>query len=165
VNDRFETPGSRRGLFHFRSLMLVHERAMAHRSNRRAHSKARRGVAASELAVCLPVIVLLVLAMIEACTMIFLKQSLTIASYEGVRMSLAQDADDADVQTAANGVLRDRRVQGARVTIRPADITRVAPGEYIEVTVSAPTGPNSVIPGSFLRGRTLSATSVMMKEF
>jgi hypothetical protein len=56
-------------------------------------------------------------------------------------------------------------VQGASVTMRPADITRVAPGEYIEVTVSAPTGPNSVIPGSFLRGRTLSATAVMMKEF
>jgi len=139
---------------------------MTSRIERRAKSLAiRRGVAASELAVCLPVIVLLVLAMIEACTMIFLKQSLTIASYEGVRMSLAQDADDADVQAAASGVLRDRRVQGARVTIRPADITRVAPGEYIEVTVTAPTDPNSVIPGSFLRGRTLSATAVMMKEF
>jgi Flp pilus assembly protein TadG len=138
---------------------------MTYRSIRRASSTSRRGVAASELAVCLPVIVLLVLAMIEACTMIFLKQSLTIASYEGVRMSLAQDADDSDVQAAASGVLRDRRVQGARVTIRPADITRVAPGEYIEVTVSAPTDPTSVIPGSFLRGRTLSATAVMMKEF
>jgi Flp pilus assembly protein TadG len=144
---------------------MIHRRAMTYRSSRRALSTSRRGVAASELAVCLPVLVLLVLAMIEACTMIFLKQSLTIAAYEGARMSLAQEADDADVQAAADGVLRDRRVQGARVTIRPADITRVAPGEYIEVTVSAPTDPNSVIPGSFLRGRTLSATAVMMKEF
>jgi hypothetical protein len=31
--------------------------------------------------------------------------------------------------------------------------------------VTAPTDRNSVIPGSFLRGRTLSATAVMMKEF
>ncbi|MEM9660354.1 MAG: TadE/TadG family type IV pilus assembly protein, partial [Planctomycetota bacterium] len=37
----------------------------------------RCGLAVTELAVCLPVVVLLVLAMIEACTMIFLKQSLT----------------------------------------------------------------------------------------
>ncbi len=136
------------------------------RSHRRAcPSHRRRGVAASELAVCLPVIVLLVLAMIEACTMIFLKQSLTVAAYEGVRTSLQQDASAAEIQAACQGVLRDRRVQAARVTIRPADVASLAPGEYIEVTVSAPTDPNSVIPGSFLRGRTLSATATMMKEF
>jgi hypothetical protein len=125
----------------------------------------RKGVAASELAVCLPVIVLLVLAMIEACTMIFLKQSLTIAAYEGARFALEPKALAADVQAASEGILRDRRVQGGRVTVSPADLTRVAPGEYIEVTVTAPTNPNSVIPGSFMRGRTFSATATMMKEF
>jgi hypothetical protein len=122
-------------------------------------------VAASELAVCLPVIVLLVLAMIEACTMIFLKQSLTVAAYEGARTALEPRAGAADVRTTANGVLRDRRVQRASVTIRPTNFAALDPGEYIEVTVSAPTDPNSTIPGSFLRGRTLSATAVMMKEF
>jgi hypothetical protein len=122
-------------------------------------------VAASELAVCLPVIVLLVLAMIEACTMIFLKQSLTVAAYEGARTALAPRAAAVDVQGAADGVLADRRVQRAVVTIRPTNFAALEPGEYFEVTVSAPTGPNSVIPGSFLRGRTLSATAVMMKEF
>ena len=136
------------------------------RSTRRACAPHdRRGVAASELAVCLPVIVLLVLAMIEACTMIFLKQSLTVAAYEGVRTSLAQNANVGEVQAACQGVLRDRRVQGARVTVRPANVASLAAGEYVEVTVSAPTDSNSVIPGSFLRGRTLSATATMMKEF
>jgi hypothetical protein len=122
-------------------------------------------VAASELAVCLPVIVLLVLAMIESCTMIFLKQSLTAAAYEGVRAALSPRAAAADVQAAADGLLRDRRVQGASVTIRPTNFATLQPGEYIEVTVSAPTDANSTIPGSFLRGRTLSATATMMKEF
>jgi Flp pilus assembly protein TadG len=137
----------------------------SHRKRRALNNGSRRGVAASELAVCLPVIVLLVLAMIEACTMIFLKQSLTVAAYEGARTSLVPNATAAQVQAACNGVLRDRRVQGARVTLRPANLASVAPGEYIEVNVAAPTDPNSVIPGSFLRGRTLSATAVMMKEF
>ncbi len=136
------------------------------RNERRVGSRARRrGVAASELAVCLPVIVLLVLAMIEACTMIFLKQSLTVAAYEGARTALEPQAAARDVQSSADGVLADRRVQKATVTIRPTNFAALEPGEYIEVTVSAPTGPNSVIPGSFLRGRTLSATAVMMKEF
>ncbi|MGD9632583.1 MAG: TadE/TadG family type IV pilus assembly protein, partial [Pirellulales bacterium] len=45
----------------------------------------RRGAAAAELALCLPLIVFLLLASLEACSMIFLDHSLTIASYEGVR--------------------------------------------------------------------------------
>ncbi len=49
----------------------------------------RDGVAATELAVCMPVIVLVVLATIESCAMIFLQQSLSIAAYEGARVALA----------------------------------------------------------------------------
>jgi hypothetical protein len=125
----------------------------------------RRAVAASELAVCLPVLVLLVLAMIESCTMIFLKQSLTVAAYEGVREALEPAAQTADVQSKCDGVLADRRVQGGQVVITPANFDTLAPGEFIQVTVSAPAGRNSVIPGSFFRGRTLSASATMMKEF
>jgi hypothetical protein len=49
--------------------------------------------------------------------------------------------------------------------VQPANFERRAPGSFIEVSVSAPAGSNSVIPGSFFRGRTLSATATMMKEF
>jgi Flp pilus assembly protein TadG len=122
-------------------------------------------VAAAELAVCLPVIVLLVLGMIEACTMIFLKQSLTVAAYEGARTAIRPNADAADVQSTCDGVLTDRRVAAGVVAVSPKDISSAAIGDYIEVTVSAPAGRNSVIPGSFFRGRTLSATASMMKEF
>lgn len=97
--------------------------------------------------------------------MIFLKQSLTTAAYEGVRTALEQRAGAADVQATCDAVLRDRRVQGGRVTVQPADIDGLATGQYIVVTVSAPADRNSVIPGSFFRGRTLSATASMMKEF
>lgn len=127
--------------------------------------RSRRAIAASELAVCLPVLVLLVLAMIECCTMIFLKQSLTVASYEGIRNAIEPNATTATVQAAATGVLADRRVNGATVSITPANFESIARGEYITVTVSAPASRNSVIPGSFFRGQTLSATATMMKEF
>jgi Flp pilus assembly protein TadG len=134
-----------------------------HCGHRRTTS--RRGVAASELAVCLPVMVLLVLATIETCTMIFLKQSLTVASYESVRTALQPGAVAADVQATCDGVLADRRIQGGKLTISPANFTQLTPGEYIQVTVSAPADSNSVIPGSFFRGKTLSASATMMKEF
>ena len=125
----------------------------------------RRAVAASELAVCLPILVLMVLAMIECCTMIFLKQSLTVAAYEGIRTAIEPASTTTNVQTACNAVLTDRRVKGATVTINPVNFQGLARGQYITVTVSAPAAKNSVIPGSFFRGRTLTGTATMMKEF
>ena len=125
----------------------------------------RRAVAASELAVCLPILVLLLLAMIEACTMIVLKQSLTVASYEGVRVALEPTGTTSQVQAAANGVLTDRRVRNGAVVVTPSNWETLSPGNYVTVTVSAPANRNSVIPGSFFRGKTLSAAATMMKEF
>lgn len=126
---------------------------------------ARRGVAAAEFAVCLPVIVLIVLATIEACTMVFLKQSLSIAAYEGARAALSQNATNADVQRVAQQVLTERGVSGGTVTIDPADLTSAAPGEYLTISVTAPAAGNAVIPIRFYRGRTLTGAAAMMKEF
>ncbi|MBL9165071.1 MAG: pilus assembly protein [Planctomycetaceae bacterium] len=125
----------------------------------------RRAVAASEMAVCLPILVLLVLAMIESCTMIFVKQSLTVASYEGIRKAIEPSATTAQVEAACNAVLADRRVKGATITITPTNFQAAARGTYITVSVSAPAAKNSVIPGSFFAGRTLSGSATMMKEF
>lgn len=125
----------------------------------------RKGVAAAELAVCLPVIVLIVLSTIEACTMVFLKQSLSIAAYEGARAALAQNATNSTVQNVANQVLTQRRVNGGTVTISPGNLIAVAPGEYMTITCSAPASRNSIIPIRFYRGRTLTGSATMMKEF
>jgi len=125
----------------------------------------RDGVAAAELAVCLPIIVILVLAMIESCTMVFLKQSLSIAAYEGVRTALLEGADGTDVRRNGQQVLTDRRVKGGTITIRPNNFEALPVGEYVEVTVTAPADLNSVIPGSFFRGKMLTGTATMMKEF
>jgi hypothetical protein len=125
----------------------------------------RRGVATTEFAVCLPIVMLMILAMIESCSMIFLKQSLTIASYEGVRTALVENATGDDVRFSCQQLLDDRRIQGGTISIQPPNFELLAPGEYIQVSVTAPADLNSVIPGSFFSGRTLTGTVTMMKEF
>lgn len=124
-----------------------------------------RGVAATELAVCLPVIVLMVLATIEACSALFLKQSLTVAAYEGVRAAIAAGATTADVQASCNQILTDRKIKGATITISPSNISALNPGDFIDVTVSAPCTTNSLVPATFYRGKTLSAKASMMMEY
>jgi Flp pilus assembly protein TadG len=131
---------------------------------RSSRSSKARGVAAAELAVCLPVVVLLVIATIEACSAVFLKQSLTVAAYEGVRTALAERTTAGSVQAACNQILTDRKVIGGVITINPTDIASLQPGDFIDVTVSAPCNSNSVVPTTFYRGRTLTATASMMVE-
>lgn len=125
----------------------------------------RLGVAATEFAVCLPVVVLLVVGTIEACSMIFLKQSLAIAAYEGARTAIIPGATKATVEAACNQILADRKVKGATITVKPSDIAALNPGDYVDVTVTAPCNSNSVVRNTFYRGKTLSSSASMMIEF
>ncbi len=133
-------------------------------SHQRSERNLRRGVAATEFAVCLPVLVLLMLGMIEACTMIFLKQSLACAAYEGAHTAVMPNATAADVRSVCEGILEDRRVRDATIQITPNNLTNLAEGQYFEVRISAPSSSNAVLPGRFFRGRTLSSSATMMKE-
>ena len=98
----------------------------------------RSGVAAVELAVCLPILLLLFVGMIETCTMIFLKQSLAIAAYEGMHTALEAEADAADVEATCNTILTQRRVTGSNVVCDPGNFETLAPGSFFTVRVSAP---------------------------
>lgn len=123
-----------------------------------------RGVAATELAVCLPIIVLIVVATIEACSAVFLKQSLTVAAYEGVREAIDEGGTSASVKAVCDQILADRRINGATVTVTPSDVPSLAPGEFVDVTITAPCDANTVVPATFYRGKTLSAKASMMIE-
>lgn len=131
---------------------------------RTKRKRSRLGVAATELAVCLPIIVLLVIATVEACSMVFLKQSLAIAAYEGARTAIVPNATEAMVRTAAMQILTDRRIKGGTVTVKPTNVAALVPGDYVDVTVTAPCGSNTIVPNTFYRGRSISAGASMMIE-
>jgi hypothetical protein len=131
---------------------------------RRCRGRARQAAAAAELAICLPLIVSLVLASIEACTMIFLDHGLTITSYEGVRVAINYDATNAGVYARCNEIIGQRSIADATVSINPANVANVPRGQAIAVTVSAPCDPNMIIPPWFFGGRTLTASTTMVKE-
>ena len=133
-------------------------------SNRRTRPRARTAAAAAELAICLPLIVFLLLASLEACSMIFLDHSLTIASYEGVRMGINYDGTNAQVIARCNQVVAARGVDGATISINPANVATVDRGTPIRITVSAPCESNALLPLWFYNGRTLSSSTTMVKE-
>lgn len=108
---------------------------------------------------------LIVLGTIEACNVIFTKQSCEIAAYEGVRGTLITGTTLASVTFRVNNVLTQRGVQGAVVTVTPNDFPTRPYGTNITVNVTAPCDQNSILPAWFYAGQSVVGEVVMMKEY
>ena len=131
---------------------------------RNQHCGKRRGVAAVEFAVCLPVIILLVFGAIEASSFIFLKQSLNVAAYEGIRESIRISSNTSNGVDRAQNILDARNVQDFDIAFPNGEAGDATRGDEIVIEVSAPTATNSPLAGQFVTNRVLTARVVMVKE-
>ena len=125
----------------------------------------RRGVAVTELAICTPILLLISVALIELTSLIFVKQSLSVAAYEGAHQGVQASATASDVIRAANEILTQRRIQGGSVTVTPSDIPNVPAGELFTVRVSASSDVNGLAIFRLFSSAQLNSEAVAMKEF
>lgn len=134
------------------------------RPKRRARvRRSRSALAVVELAVCLPAIVLMVLGSIEACSMIFVKQSLHIAAYEGIRRAVRYDATEQIVLDRCQQILDERGVENATIELTPNTPDTVERGNELTLRISAPVLDNSLLRLRFFEGQ-LEAQATMVKE-
>lgn len=133
-------------------------------NRKRKAARNRKGAAVVEFAVCLPLIVLIMLGSIEAANMLFLRQALVQASYEGAKAAVKPESDNATVTLIANQVAEGRRLSGFTIETTPADVSSVPQGDLIRVRASAPVNSNSFISGTVFRVVNLDAEAVMVKE-
>ena len=124
----------------------------------------RRGVAVVELAICMPILVLILLATIEACVMLQLQQNLAVTAYEGTRIGIMPGAGASAVELQCEMLLDDRNINGYTITMDPADPAALNVGDPFTVTVQADCSANSVTGGVFFDGKTLSESVVMRAE-
>ncbi len=96
--------------------------------------------------------------------MIFLKQALVQTAYEGAKVAVKRHATNADVADAMQAVLNGRTLENTTITIRPRDVSQVDRGEFISITISAPSDTNSVFPFGPFQGQRIEATAEMVKE-
>ena len=135
-----------------------------HKSKPNSHRhRDRSGVAMVELAVCLPAIVVLVIGGIECANMIFVKQSLHIAAYEGMRLAVQEDVPTTDVIARTQQVLDERRVHDSNITFDPANPETLDRGTTFTMTIDAPAASNSPIALRFFDGD-LESFVTMVKE-
>lgn len=124
----------------------------------------RGGVATAELVVCLPVLVLLVFGSIEASSLIFLRQSINVAAYEGIRETVRAGSDGANGIARAENILNARNVEGFQIAFPEGDGSDSERGELVAITVSANSNVNSPLAGSFIPNRLVTTRVVMVKE-
>ena len=134
------------------------------RFKRNQHGR-RSASAVVELAITLPVFVLILFGTIETTTMIFLQQSLEICAYQGARTALIPSSTTANVTAACGTILTDRNVQSATVSISPANYESRPYGTLIRVRVTAPCNSNSPFSPWFYGGHSLVGEVTLMKEY
>ncbi len=125
----------------------------------------RRGIAVVELAITLPVFVLILFGTIETTRMIFLQQSLEICAYQGARVALIPSSNPTKVSNACATILSDRNIRSASVTVSPANYETMPYGTLVQVQVTAPCSINSPFSPWFYGGRALTADVTLMKEY
>lgn len=131
-----------------------------HRSCRTA----RRGVATVELAVCLPVLLLLVVGAIEGSNFIFLKQAVTVAAYESAHIVTRAGGTKAEAERRADQILSARSLDKTSISFSPANPEAALRGELVSVSVAAPASANSIGLDWFFDKQTVSATVRMVKD-
>ena len=102
-------------------------------------------------------------ATLEVTFAIFLRQSLAVAGYEGVRTAVLPGGSTALASVEIERILEERRVKDAIYTFSKSPETAV-PGEMITLTISAPSNANSFVSTGFLAPSTIAISATMVRE-
>lgn len=89
---------------------------------RNIKSSHRRGAALLEMAVCLPLFVLLVWGTVEVNDAIFKKQTLTSAAHEGALLGTRPGTTLEDIQNRVSTILQARSIEQYSVTIESGGV-------------------------------------------
>ena len=119
--------------------------------NKKRARRLRRAIATVELAVCLPLLVLIVFGSIQAADLIYLKHAVTSAAYEGLMEVSKPNATNASVTARAQQVLDARSVSSSTIQIKPngTQVDQLTAGDDVRVVVTANVTANLPLTGFF----------------
>lgn len=140
-------------------------------------ARSRLGAAMVEMALVLPLFMMVVLGIIEFGRAMMVSQLVTNSAREATRLAIIDGATNSSVTqwvkdfmvqscgVAANDVTVDITVTAATGNPNPAnEIGNATSRDLVTVNVSVPFNKVSYIPGNYLAGKNLSAQSAMRHE-
>jgi len=137
----------------------------------------RRGAAVVEMALVLPVFLLVVLGIIEFGRAMWVSNMVSNSAREGARMAILDGSSNAEVRQAVQDFLTTSLGVNAAditttITITPAtgnpnpnnECANATSRDLINITVALPFDKVSLIPGDYLDGKNLVGRSAMRHE-
>lgn len=140
--------------------MAMNRNQQPSRTYRAPLGKRRAGAATVELAVCLPLLALLMFGSIQACNLVYLKHALTTGAYEGTLELVKSGASSASVKTRVEQVLDSRGVKAYDVTIQAGGggVERTSFGEPVSIRARADVNSNLLLKGWFSTAKQVEYT-------
>ena len=123
---------------------------------------ARRGTTVVEVAIVLPILLLLLFAAIDYSRANSIRNTAENAAYEGARRAIVPGGTPQAAQTAANEILSILSLSNSSVSVSPTVITSTTP--QISVTVNVPLGSNLYASSALLSNVTISRTCTLTRE-
>lgn len=123
---------------------------------------ARRGTTVVEVALVLPLILMLFFAAVDFSRANSIRNTAENAAYEGARRAIVPGATKQSALDEANAILNILSINTATVTVNPETITNSTP--QVTVTVSVPLGSNLYAASPFLTSTTISRTCTLTRE-
>ena len=134
----------------------------------RRDARRRRATATVELAICFPVMFLLTIGTMDVCSMLFLKETITMAAYEGARRGMARDRTNTDATNRVMEFLDERNVAyevANVVSFSSTDFDSANTLDNVTITVTVPCSGNLIIPSAMFDDLTMTAAVTMRKEY
>lgn len=126
------------------------------------------------MAICLPVLITLTVATIDVCSAMFLKESLSIAAYEGARAGIVRGGTNAQAIARVKEILDERGItyENANVVQILRTNSPTSGGfdsaetlEHCQVLVKVPASGNILSPAKFFSSGNIESFVWMRKEY
>jgi Flp pilus assembly protein TadG len=124
----------------------------------------RRGAATVELAICLPLFVIVVMGTVQSCELIHLSESLCVAAYEAARLAAKGETNRQQAIDQAEAILSSRGILNSTVQIEPDDLTSIGLGEPVTVTTSVLVSDQTWLPPLLVGSAEITGQTIMVKE-
>jgi Flp pilus assembly protein TadG len=147
---------------------MAHQSRLRFAQRRFGGGRGRSGIAAVELALCLPMLLVLTFGAIEICNVIYVRTLMYSVAFEGTRLatrpttSTKAAASDSDVTTRCTTLLSQLGVQGGQAQLQVQDyvtgqsksLSAANPQDLVTVSLTAPLSQNSI--SSFVVGTSMT---------
>ncbi len=143
---------------------MVNLRIRKERVGHAAQRWRRHALATVEVALTLPILLLITLATIDTCHVIFVRQSAKIAAYECARLAIIPGVKREPLDRQCAVILDGRNIRDYRLSMSVEDLASFVKGSVLEVKVAVPADANSLGISWFYRGRVFEETVCILVE-